>query len=223
MGCGTIVGLLLGGAGAGVSELANVNTRNTMNDTVNQELARNQAYQKQGSQVFNQSLAQSTPQAANQQIGQGQQQLAGLISNAQATPMSASMPSFGNVNTQTQTAKNQLSNTAAANIGGYSNYGLQQYLKDLQAQSQLGVINKNAQGWANILPAQLQQASQSQSGLSALGSLLGTGGLLAGLSGLGAAPAASTSSLTPFGATASGFPNAWMYPETWTSNFLGGM
>jgi hypothetical protein len=181
-------------AGTAASEYANVSARNKMNDTVSAEEAQQQQYQKQAQNVLQQSIAQSTPAAAQQQIGQGQQQLAGLISNTQAVPMSASMPSIssssalGDVNSKTNAAKAQMSNTAASNFGGYSNYGLQQYLKDLQAKSQLGVINQNASGWANILPAQLQQASQSQSGISDLGTLLSTAGKLGGVYSATSAP-----------------------------------
>lgn len=197
MSCGTIAGLVLGGAGAGVNAYAGERTHGAMNSAVNQEMARNRGYQQQGQQVFQQSLDQSTPQAAKQQIGQGQQQLAGLIQNAQAVPLSASMPSNtlgdSGVNAQAQQAKTNMSNTAASNYGGYSNYGLQQYLKDMQAQNQLGVINQNARGWANVLPAQLQDAQNSQQGLQALGSLLGTAGLVTGLGSAMSAPATGVS------------------------------
>jgi hypothetical protein len=193
MACGTIAGLALAGAGAGTQAYAGSKETSAMNDAVSQEMARNQQYQQQGQNVFQQSLAKSTPQAAQQQIGQGQQQLAGLIQNAQAVPLSLSMPSSIGVNDQTQQAKTNMSNTAASNLGGYSNFGLQQNLKDMQAGSQLGVINQNARGWANILPAQIQQASQSQQGLMSLGQLLGMAGMVTGLSGLGAGTGVSAS------------------------------
>lgn len=193
MSCGTLAGIGLTLAGTGADMYANNQIRSKMNDTVGQEMARNSQYQKQGQQVFQNSLAQSTPTAAKQQIGQGQQQLAGLIQQARATPLSASMPSFGDVNTQGQQARADMSDTASSNLGGYSNFALQQRLKDQQAGEQLGVINQNAQGWANILPAQLQQDQQSQQGLQALGQLLSIAGMVTGVGAASMAPAASTS------------------------------
>ena len=190
MGCGTIAGLALTAAGTGANMYANNQVRGKMNDLTNQELARNQGFEQKAQGVFNNSLQQSTPQAANQQIGQGQQQLAGLIQNAQQVPLSSSMPNFGNVNTMAEGAKTAMSNKAASDLGGYSNYTLQQRLKDQQVGSQLGVIGSEAQGWANVLPAQLQQAQGSQQGLQALGALLSSAGLLTGLSGWGSAPTA---------------------------------
>ena len=205
MGCGTIAGLGLAAAGAGVNMYANNQVRGKMNDLTNQEMARNQGFQQKAQGVFNNSLQQSIPQAANQQIGQGQQQLAGLIQNAQQVPLSSSIPSFGNVNTMAEGAKTAMSNKAASDLGGYSNYTLQQRLKDQQAGSQLGVIGNEAQGWANVLPAQLQQAQGSEQGLQALGQLLGAGGLLTGLSGLGAAPVTGTANAAQMGALANGW------------------
>jgi len=189
MACGTALALTAGSLAA--NEAANVNIRHKMNALTGQELARQRDFAKKGQGVFNQSLGLSTPGAAQSQIQQGQQQLGQSINQAQAVPLSLSMPGSDNGNTAVQSAQRGLSNRAAASIGGYSNFGLQQQLKDLDANSQLGLIGSKARGSMNVLPTELQQAQQSQQGLQTLGTLLGVGGTLAGLYGLSAAPAAT--------------------------------
>lgn len=185
MGCATLAGLALSAAGAGTQAVASSNENNAMNNAIGAELARQNQFSNQAKGVFNQSLGQSGVPAANQQIQQGAQQslgtLASLPSAAFSLPQGIGATNTGNnAGANTQNALNVNSNQANAGLQGYSNYGLQQYLKDLQAKNSLGVINNNAQGWANILPYQLQNAATSQQGLTDIGSLLGAvGGPLA--------------------------------------------
>lgn len=195
MGCGTLAllgaGLGASAAGAGLQYAGQQQSKNAMNNAVGAELARQQQYSNQAHNVFNQSLNQSTPQAAQQQLGQGQQQAQSLISRAQQVPLSYSLPSFGDVNTGQQQTRQSLSNQAASQLQGYGTYGLEQYLKDLQARNQLGVINNEAGSSAQVMPYEIQAASQRGAPLEAIGGLLGS------LGGLG-----SIYSLTNRGATA---------------------
>lgn len=167
-------------AGTGTQIAANNQTQSAMNQATQQQINAQNDYAKKGQQVFQQSLDQSTPQAAKQQIGQGQQQAAQSIANAQSIPLTAQQPSFGNVNTAQESARQGLSNNAASNYFGQSNFGLQQYLKDLQAQSQFGVIGGQSGQSARNFGSNLSAASQAGNNLGALGSLLGTGGSVLG-------------------------------------------
>jgi hypothetical protein len=208
MGCGTLVALGLMGAGLGASEGASVMEGRAMNSKAQNELARQRAYQHRGMGVFNQSLGQSTPQAAQQQIGQGQRQ-ALQSSQMSALPLMA-LPSapnepFSSVANAASGAESNRAIGSNAALQGYSNYGLQQYLKDLSAGSQLGLISNQAQQSENVLPVELQQASQSQQGLSSLGQLLSAAGMLTGIGSMtgafGAAPLANAPTAgTYFGA-----------------------
>lgn len=201
MGCGTLATLGLGLAGTGLSLDASLGEQRNMNNAVNWELGQQQGFQKKATPVFQQSLAQSTPQAMTGQQAAGQQQFLNASRNAALTPLSLPSQVSGqtdnasNIAYQGQQARNQLSQGNNAALQGYSNIGLQQYLKDLSANSQLGLINNQAQQTLGILPSLLQGAQQSRSGESAIGSLLGTAGLLTGLgsaSGLfGQAPMAT--------------------------------
>ena len=216
MGCGALeVGIPLMLAGTGAQIGANVMEGNAMNSKVSAELARQSAFQKRGTGVFQQSLGQSTPQAAQQQIGQGQQQYTQAMQGAKLPMLSqpGTLPNDTSriIDTATQ-ARNNMSNMANANLQGYGNYGLQQHLKDLQAGSQLGVIGNEAQQSAGVLPTELAQARQSQAGLSSIGQLLSTVGSLAGMYGLmspaAAAPTAAAQTGGSLGLDATWFPTA---------------
>ena len=194
-------------AGTGAQMGANVMEGNAMNSKASAELARQSAFQKRGTGVFQQSLGQSTPQAAQQQIGQGQQQYTQAMQGAKLPMLSqpGALPNDTSriIDTSTQ-ARNNMSNMANANLQGYGNYGLQQHLKDLQAGSQLGVIGNEAQQSAGVLPTELAQARQSQAGLSSIGQLLSTVGSLAGMYGL-MSPAAAAPTAAQFGSLGAGF------------------
>jgi hypothetical protein len=190
MGCGALIGLALSAAGTGAEEYANVSDNNAANAAANSQVSRENQLEKQGQAVFNNSLQQSTPQAAQNQQQQGAAQILGASKAAQLPGLSlGSMDTGNNANANNVSfvgsqAENQLGQNANAQLQGYNNVNLQQSLADQQARNQLGTINSNAQTWQNAFPLQLQQAANSNSGLSALGSLLGTAGSVAGLSGL---------------------------------------
>ena len=189
MACGAIASLALSVAGAAMQSGANQLTQNNMNDLTEQELQRQQAFARKGQQVFQNSLGQSTPSSAQQQLNQGQQQALGNIQQVQGVPLSLSMPSSTGINTAANTARQNMSNQAAAGYQGRSNFPLQQYLKDLSANSQLGLIGNQAQQSESVLPYELSQAQNSYGWLSGLGGLLGTAGSLVGMSGLASAGA----------------------------------
>jgi hypothetical protein len=210
-------------AGAGVSEIGVQKSSNAMNKATQNEINQQNNYAKQGQQVFQQSLAQSTPGAAQQQIQQGQQQAANSIAQAQQTPLSLSQPSSGGQNNADNTARQGLSNASASNYFGQSNYPLQQYLKDLQANSQLGVIGNQSQQAARNFPTYLQAAGQAGQGLQAAGSLLGSFGGLLG-AGLSSAAPAVTSNYMAYPGTASMLNAAKLQSLTpnWGSTFTTG-
>jgi len=203
MGCGAgIAALALGGAGAGFGVDAASSEQDAMNQVTQQQINAQNAYAKQGMGVFNQSLAQSTPEAMQQQQAAGAQQVAQATQKAALTPMG--LPSNANPNPaaniayQGQQVKNQLAQGANADLQGYNNIGLQQYLKDLSTKSQLGVIGTNASRSASIFPTLLQNAGQSSSNEASIGSLLGSLGSILGIGsavGLFGGAAAPTSTI----------------------------
>ena len=206
MGLLPAVAAILGGDT--MQEIAGMNTTRDMNRTTQNELARQQAFQKQGTGVFQQSLGQSTPQAMESQLAQGQKQAGDMYQQLQALPMQAGVPGLpsqatlgANVTDQAGQAQTQQSNQAGAANTGYGNLATQQGLKDLSARSQLGVIGGNSRQSAAVLPYELQQDQGNWQWLQALGQLLSSGGGLMGSMG-------SSMSAPSGGAQASGIPYA---------------
>jgi hypothetical protein len=214
MGCGTIAALALGGAGAGAKIDAASSERDAMNQTTQQQINTQNAYAKKGMSVFDQSLAQSTPQAMSQQQQAGSQQVAQATKAAALTPVSlpsnTDQSNAANVSYQGQQAKNQLAQGANADLQGYSNIGLQQGLKDQSANSQLGVIGTDASRSASIFSTLLQNAQNSSSGEASIGSLLSTLGSVLGMAsatGLLSKAATPASTLGSYSSDGASFAN----------------
>lgn len=187
MACSALVGLALAGVGAGISEKASSDERDSMNNVMNQEQAQQQQYQKQATSVFNNSLANSTPAKANQQIGQGANQALQEYTKLQASPLSSatsplglSTPQGAIVNSATQ-ANRALQNQSAAGLQGYNNWNTQQNVSNTLSNANLGLISGQAQQAAAYLPQELSLAQNSEQGLAGLGSLLGSAGQLVGV------------------------------------------
>lgn len=160
--------------------------KGAMNDAVKRELLRQSGFQRKATGAYEQSLGQSTPQAAQKQLGQGQQQALAEYQKVQAVPLSVSSPVQPGAKDQiTQSSRNNAYSDLMAKRNaenqGYGNFGLQQYLKDLTANQQIGAIGNMAGRSQGILPYEVQAASQSWGGLHALGTALQAAGSLAGI------------------------------------------
>ncbi len=195
----TIAGIATMLAGTGMSEYAGFSENQAMNNAAGAELERQRGYQQKGIGEFEQSLAQSTPAAAQQQRQAGTQSAMNEYQKMAQVP-SPTTQSYGDPSA-TQNKINQAGSqatvagrgAAAAPMQGVQDWQLQQYIKDLQANSGLQQNMLNAQRSEQVLPLELQQAQQSMQGLSGIGSLVSTAGGLMGLYGaLNAVPSAAT-------------------------------
>lgn len=184
-----LLGLALSAAGAGAQIAGSQESSSAMNQAMSNELATQQQFQKQATNVFQTSLGQSSPTSAQADMAKGQQLAMNQYQKLENTPLSGtSAPApFGSSSAQNINAgQKQLSNTAQANLQGYSEWDLQQAIKDLTAKGQLGVIGAQSANAASILPYQLQAASQAGSDLTGIGSLLGAaGGVVGGIGAVG--------------------------------------
>lgn len=183
MSCAALAGLALSAAGAGVGAYSSHEAKQNMNDVLQQQLAQQKKFQGQGNQVFQESLGKSTPKAVNQDLASGQNQFLNAASQAQAVPLGLPNAATTNEDSSASKARAGLGAKALSDFAGYSNIGQQQYLKDLDASSRLGVINNQAGQTASLLGPELQNAQNSMSGLSAFGNLLGSAGGLVGAFG----------------------------------------
>lgn len=172
---------------------ANANTARAQNNTVNDELTRQQGFQKQAGNLFNQSLGTSGVDTAQKTIAdsaakqtQQYQQLSNTPIQSASSPVAVDPVVQARADSQTQQQQG-----AGAQLQGYNQWGVDQAIKNMLASQQLGVVGSQAQASANTLGPRLQQAGQSQAGLTGLGSILNTLGTVAGVGGsLLTAPAA---------------------------------
>lgn len=224
MGWAVAAPLLISALGTGLSMTANTEEQNSANKAAENEINLQNQFAQQGKNVFENSLSQSTPQAVQKQINQGQQTAANQYAALQSQGLpGASLNTESNPQPQQSQATENAQvgakigqqNAASAALQGYNASDVAQYIKDLQAKTQLGQIGTFAQQSENTLPAQLQQALQSQSTLSGIGSLLSSLGNLGGI--YGAINSGGMSGVTPmsqvgnYGGTASMLNNAGLF------------
>lgn len=180
---------------AGQSEQAAAEAR--ARDTA---LAQQAQFQKQASGVFDKSLAQSGSTPAKGQIAAATNARAQSYQDIGPTKLGDPLPQRGDGNnivvsgnTPMATAQsqsdaannfwNQLVGGAQAKLGGYSDWNLDQNLKNADAQQQIGVIDNEAHGAASIVPDEMAAAAEKGQGLVQLGGLVGALGKTAGTVG----------------------------------------
>lgn len=189
-----LISLALAAAGTGTSMAASASEKDAMNKKTEAEVLRQQGYQKKSTGEFQQSLAKSGAETAQKQIDTGAAQRLAEMQKIQSVPVGGASPlDLSAPNTvQAGQAAAQLGQQAQAKakLGGYSDFDLQQWIKNLRAQQQIGMYGQFAKQSAQVLPYELQAAATSAetergigTGLSALGSLVGVGGAAGALGG----------------------------------------
>ena len=213
-------------AGTGLSIAGNEASQSAMNAARANEVNQQAALQKQSNAIFQNSLAQSTPQTAQQQMQQGQAARTNAWQGLQdaTTPVASALPtttsgsttgssttgggtSTGAAGTPTSGASaraasagnswNTLLANAAAREGSYGDWQNQQAIKNANAAQQLGVVNNFSQGDAALLPTELQVASQAGDSLSGWGNIVSSLGSLAGYANKSGIFGGTTPAVTP--------------------------
>ena len=175
-------------AGTGASVAAARQQESEMEKAVKRSLQQQQGFKRRGKEVYAKSLEEGSPAAAKRQIGEGTQEARELYERVQQVPLGQSSsaavtPANKAVDTQRQSNYSRLIGEPNAQMQGLTNYNLQQWIKNLQAQTQFGVNTSLSQGAAGVLPYRLQDAQNSAAGLQGIGSLLSTIGNVAGIAG----------------------------------------
>ncbi len=191
-------------AGTGLSLAANAQEQSAINAARANEVNQQRALQNQANAIFQNSLAQSTPATAQQQLQQGAAARNSAFQDLQSaiTPVASALPTANagaNANTPTAGAQqratsagdtwNSLLARANATEGSYGDWQNQQAIKNADTAQKLGVINNFSAGDASLLPTELQVASQAGDSLGGWGSILSSLGNLAGYAGKFATPA----------------------------------
>ena len=176
-----LLGLALAAAGTGVSMTAAESAKKAANDQLLQQLNKQREYQKRATPIFEQSLSSSQPEEVQSYLNQDSQTNKQLLNFVQNT-----MPSSTRENplerVRSNAAINQ-QNQANAALQALRNFSTQQFLQNRDTSNQLGVVSGLSAASAQNSPYLINQAMQSQSGLSGIGSLMSTAGGLTALAG----------------------------------------
>ena len=221
-----VAGLALSAAGTGMQMAGASKAKGAMNDAQTAELLRQRGYQKEADAAFQQNLATSKRDTADteQQAGAERRKAeygkiaatgAGVAAPIQqasagnATPNSAAGAAARNKATVTASSNawSKLVGDARAKLGGGDDWQLNQGIRNTRTNQDLAIASGNARSSANILPAEMQDASHAGDGLKGWGQLVGALGAVTGAygataAGAGASAAGSTAGLYDI-------PNAW--------------
>lgn len=174
-----IIGAAMTAAGVGMQAAANENTRKRMNEALDAELDRQRRLQEEASPIVKKSVEQSSPDVAQQQLYSGAAKRKAAYEELQQQRLGSSQPlDKGTAKTVTAASeqKKTQGNLNRAALMGYSEWELQQLIKNMQVANKLGTIAGFAEASASILPYELRDAQGSQANLSGIGSLLQQGG-----------------------------------------------
>ena len=173
-----------------------------MNAAAGNELQRQNQFNQKGKGIFEQSLAQSTPQQATEQQTQGAQAALQQYAKVNAVPggqasYGAGDPTKNAINEVGAKGKLSATGQATAPMQGVSDWQMHQYIKDLQAKTALNQNAVFARQSESVLPLELAQARNKDSALSGIGGLAQTAGGLMSLYGI-LNPALAGASAAPF-------------------------
>ena len=130
---------------------------------------RNNRYTKQAQQTYEGSLPARERSAADAEIAQGAAGRQATYDRMAATPMSMT-PGQGPTSLDKASAGMVGANRAA--LGGYSDWAINQAIRDLRTQQQLNQISNFAGGMANVMPYELDDAKNSWNELAFHGQML---------------------------------------------------
>ena len=216
-------------AGTGLSMAGNAKANDQINDMRNAELLRQKGYQNEADTEFQDSLSKSTAPGAQEAIDSGAENRLAAYSNLRnATAGLTETPgrnqpigtSAGGASARadanqraTNAAWSNLQGAARANLGGYSDWGLQDNIKNRRANQNLAITAGKARSSASVLPMEISDAQHAGDSLNAWGQLASALGTVAGMGaavGLGgAAVAGSGAGGAALSQTGQDFSSAW--------------
>ncbi|SRR6266496_1502759 len=139
------------------------------NEIAAQEKYRGQAY----AGTFEPTLQQRGVETAREQIGQGAQKRQDVYQSVGQVPFG--VPSKLGPTNRTQASYSLLGKNRAQ-LGGYSDWALNQMISNIRAQDQLNKISNFASGTAQVFPYKMFEAQHSADELAAWGNLISSVG-----------------------------------------------
>lgn len=208
------IGAGLAAAGAGASYAGAQQSKQAMERTMAAEIARQRRYQQESGEIVNKRIAESGSDTAQLEMRSGALKRQAAFEQAQQQPLhgpdqfavDAERPTTVDVGNRLRT---QSENIQQAALGGYTEWELQQLIKQMRASQKAGLIGSIARDSSSVLPIELQAASRKGDTLQGLGQLLGVAGSLTGLAGALYQPAAAASTVAR-GAAQTAYTPAYM-------------
>lgn len=160
-------------AGGGIIQsVAASLAQKAMEEAFRKQLELQEGYRNQAFGVFQPALQQRGVETARKQIGEGSQNRQGFYQKVGQAPLALK----GGQN-QRDKANYALQGQVRGQVGGYSDWAINQMINNIRAQDAINKISNFAGGDAQVFPYQLQEAQHSQDELAAFG------GMLSGLGG----------------------------------------
>jgi len=173
---------------------SNSQSQNAQRRVAEQELLRQQGYNREAETQFAKTLGENQPARQQVDLQRGQtERLGALLESMNRQPQYAqALPTGGTEPpriVQEETGR-QMARTAAegaqqagaeARLGGYRDWNLANAITNARAMSYQQMINNLARGSAGVLPLEISQASRKGEGLRMGGQLVSALGMLGGM------------------------------------------
>lgn len=189
----SIVSLVAAAAGTGLQMHAASEEKNAQEKAVQDEMLRQSQYQRKATQEYQNSVMKGTPEQVKRNMVSDTATREAELNKATNASLggSSALPTSTETQKAGQVQQGQESAAARAKMGAYSDYDLEQWIKNLRSQQRIGMLGDFAGHSQNILPFALQDAARSHATermggqlLGALGSLAGAGSAAGGVGSL---------------------------------------
>jgi len=162
-------------AGGTMQAIAASQAAKAMKHAFERQLQEQGKYRTQAVGEFNQALPLRGVEEARNEIAQGSQNRQNFYGKFASTPLS-----LGSGPSARDNAAYNLAGTARGNLGGYSDWALQQMIHNIRTQDALNKISNFAQGSAGVFPYKMYDAQHSADELAFWGNLVSSVGGSAG-------------------------------------------
>lgn len=184
-----LIGVIIAAAATAAKIAADRERAEQMAEKEAQEMRRQQGFQRQAEQEFSDSLSKAGYEPAQAAIDQATKDRQATYQHIAQTPLAGSTasPLVGEVQSVARTTRSagstQRAQTNQAAMGAYSDWAMQQAVKNARVANQLATLNSLARSSAAVLPFELQQAQSKQGSLDMASTILGSLGSIMGAAG----------------------------------------
>lgn len=163
MGIGSAANLV----GGVMQMIAAAQARKAMEKAFRKEIDLQQGYKNQAFNAFQPYTQQRSVETANQQIAQGSQNRQDFY-NKNNNPLAVGKSNV----TSRDLANYRLMGANRGQLGGYSDWGLHQFINNLRSQNDINKISNFAGGMAQVFPYKMYDAQHSGDELAMWGNLI---------------------------------------------------